>query len=60
MADYDDFNLGQSLEGWVLDKCEDWREHYESNYEAKHEEYFRLWRGSGTTMTRYVKANVLV
>mgnify|MGYP001118838045 CR=1 FL=1 len=43
--DYDDFNLGQSLEGWVLDKCEDWREHYESNYEAKHEEYFRLWRG---------------
>ena len=45
MADYDDFNLGQSLEGWVLDKCEDWREHYESNYEAKHEEYFRLWRG---------------
>ena len=45
MADYDDFNLGQSLEGWVLDKCEDWREHYESNYESKHEEYFRLWRG---------------
>jgi hypothetical protein len=43
--DYDNFNLGQSLEGWVLDKCEDWREHYESNYEAKHEEYFRLWRG---------------
>lgn len=45
MADYDDFNLEQSLESWVLDKCEDWREHYESNYEDKHEEYFRLWRG---------------
>jgi hypothetical protein len=45
MADYDDFNLEQSLESWVLDKCEDWREHYESNYEEKHEEYFRLWRG---------------
>ena len=45
MADYEDFNLGQTLEGWVLDKCEDWREHYESNYEDKHEEYFRLWRG---------------
>jgi len=45
MADYDDFNLGQSLEGWVLDKCEEWHEHYQSNYEAKHEEYFRLWRG---------------
>ena len=45
MSDYDDFNLEQSLESWVLDKCEDWREHYESNYEEKHEEYFRLWRG---------------
>lgn len=45
MADYDDFKLEQSLESWVLDKCEEWREHYESNYENKHEEYFRLWRG---------------
>jgi hypothetical protein len=33
------------LEDWVLSKCEEWRDHYESNYEAKHEEYFRLWRG---------------
>ena len=39
------FKLEQSLESWVLDKCEEWREHYESNYEDKHEEYFRLWRG---------------
>jgi hypothetical protein len=45
MANYDDFKLEQSLESWVLDKCEEWREHYESNYEDKHEEYFRLWRG---------------
>jgi len=45
MADYEDFTIGQSLESWVLDKCEEWREHYESNYEDKHEEYFRLWRG---------------
>ena len=35
MADYDDFDLEQSLESWVLDKCEDWLEHYESNYEDK-------------------------
>jgi hypothetical protein len=33
------------LEEWVLSKCEEWRDHYESNYEEKHEEYFRLWRG---------------
>ena len=43
--DNNDFKLEQSLESWVLDKCEEWREHYESNYEDKHEEYFRLWRG---------------
>jgi hypothetical protein len=34
-----------SLEDWVLSKCEEWRDHYETNYEEKHEEYFRLWRG---------------
>jgi uncharacterized membrane protein len=28
-----------------MDKCEEWRQHYESNYQEKHEEYFRLWRG---------------
>jgi hypothetical protein len=43
--EYEDFNIEQTLESWVLDKCEEWRDHYESNYEAKHEEYFRLWRG---------------
>ena len=43
--DYEDFNIEQSLESWVMAKCEEWRDHYESNYEAKHGEYFRLWRG---------------
>jgi hypothetical protein len=33
------------LENWVLNKCEEWRDHYETNYQYKHEEYFRLWRG---------------
>ena len=45
MADYEDFTIGQNLEGWVMDKCEEWRQSYESNYQEKHEEYFRLWRG---------------
>lgn len=37
--------LEQNLEDWVMSKCESWREHYESNYQPKHEEYYRLWRG---------------
>ncbi len=45
MADYEDFTIGQNLESWVMDKCEEWRDHYEANYQEKHEEYFRLWRG---------------
>ena len=35
----------QSIEEWVMDKCEDWRDHYESTYAEKFDEYYRLWRG---------------
>jgi hypothetical protein len=35
----------QSLEEWVITKCENWRDYYESNYEESFEEYYRLWRG---------------
>jgi hypothetical protein len=35
----------QTVEDWVITKCEDWRDYYESNYEARFEEYYRLWRG---------------
>ena len=31
--------------GWVMSKCDQWRDHYESNYAEKFEEYYRLWRG---------------
>jgi hypothetical protein len=34
-----------TLEAWVSDKCRQWRNHYEANYQEKHEEYYRLWRG---------------
>lgn len=37
--------IQQSLEDWVMDKCNQWRDHYESNYQERHEEYYRLWRG---------------
>ena len=37
--------MQQSLEEWVITKCENWRDYYESNYEESFEEYYRLWRG---------------
>ena len=41
----DPLMIEESLEEWVMTKCENWRDYYESNYEAKFEEYYRLWRG---------------
>ena len=41
----DPLMIEESLEDWVMTKCENWRDYYESNYEAKFEEYYRLWRG---------------
>ena len=35
----------QSIESWVITKCDDWRDHYESNYAYRFDEYYRLWRG---------------
>ena len=43
--DNDTLMTEEHLEDWVMRKCDTWREHYESNYAAKHEEYYRLWRG---------------
>ena len=27
------FGIEETLEGWVIGKCDDWRDHFESNYE---------------------------
>ena len=35
----------QKVEAWVMDKVEQWRDHYSNNYEQKFDEYYRLWRG---------------
>ena len=32
------------LADWVINKCNDWRDHFESNYSEKFEEYYRLFR----------------
>ena len=37
--------IQQNLEDWVMDKCNQWRDHYDTNYRERHEEYYRLWRG---------------
>ena len=34
-----------SLESWVINKCDQWRDHYEGNYKERFDEYYRLWRG---------------
>ena len=41
----DKFGIEETLESWVMEKCREWRDHYESNYEQKFDEYYRLWRG---------------
>ena len=41
----DGIGVEQSVEDWVMSKCENWRDYYESNYEERFEEYYRLWRG---------------
>ena len=45
LFEQDPLMIQESLEDWVISKCEDWRDFYESNYENKFEEYYRLWRG---------------
>jgi len=56
MAKTEDFALNtetlmteQSLEEWVMHKCNEWRDHYESTYSQKFDEYYRLWRGQWST-----------
>ena len=49
MSDFDEdvvamLNDPSSLGEWVMGKVEEWRDHYDANYKAKHDEYFRLFR----------------
>lgn len=44
--DYKDYgSVSDNLAGWIMHKCEQWRDHYESNYSERFDEYYRLWRG---------------
>ena len=35
----------QNLEEWVMSKCNEWRDHFETNYQQDFDEYYRLFRG---------------
>ena len=41
----DPLMIQENLEDWVITKVDDWRDFFESNYEDKFDEYYRLWRG---------------
>lgn len=48
MQDYNEDTMqlvDETLEDWVMYKVDDWREFFETNYDAKFDEYYRLWRG---------------
>ena len=40
-----ELEFGNELTSWIMAKCEDWRDHYDTTYRDHHEEYYRLWRG---------------
>ena len=62
MDDYEKKFSDQKLENWVMEKVERWRDHYNSNYKDKHEEYYRLWRGiwSGSDKMRESERSKLI
>ena len=45
MAIDEDKVYNETLDSWVMSKCDQWRDHYESNYSETHDEYYRIWRG---------------
>jgi hypothetical protein len=45
MLDKEEFGILQSVDDWVMEQCNSWRDHFDNNYQDKFEEYNRLWRG---------------
>lgn len=41
----EEFVMAGDLQEWVMAHVDDWRDHYSSKYQDKHEEYYRIWRG---------------
>ena len=38
-------NEDSTVESWVMSKCDQWRDHYNTNYQERFDEYYRTWRG---------------
>ena len=45
MSDLEHIGVEHGLCEWLEELTLEWRNHYEGNYEDKHDEYYRLWRG---------------
>jgi len=45
MSDENELLIEETPEAWIMDKCDSWRDHFETNYQDKFDEYYRLWRG---------------
>lgn len=44
-AKVDELLMESDVVDWVVGKCDEWRNHFEGNYQEKFDEYYRLWRG---------------
>jgi len=45
LEDLEHIGIDHGLCEWLETLTLEWRHHYEGNYEDKHDEYYRLWRG---------------
>ena len=45
MLKKEEYSSEETVESWVMERCNHWREHFSNNYEEKFDEYNRLWRG---------------
>ena len=54
--------FGTDLVGWVMGKCNNWRDYYESNHAERHDEYMRLFRNewSAEDMERKTERSKLI
>ena len=41
----EDYSEDSTVESWVMNKCDKWRDHYNTNYQERFDEYYRTWRG---------------
>ena len=59
-GDNDVLSSDEHLENWVMAKCDSWRDHYESNYAERFEEFYLYGVESGQQRTWNAKVSVHV